>query len=197
MVRSLRGWASVGITPASVVVTAPTRTSRRDGRTDEKTLFRIDLVLVLDGAGRKAGLADAHRSVQRPTAKGCAEGARQTIRRRYLSDNAKVYDLALEGSGGHSNCPVRPDLPSSRARIHAVLASSTAQSARHWLIAGGESGPNARPMRISWVRQLRRDCAAAEVAFFFKQWGGRTPKAGGRLLDGRTWDEMPTRTTRD
>lgn len=63
----------------------------------------------------------------------------------------------------------------------------------HWLIAGGESGPNARPMRVSWVRQLRRDCAAAEVAFFFKQWGGRTPKAGGRLLDGRTWDEMPAR----
>jgi protein gp37 len=67
----------------------------------------------------------------------------------------------------------------------------------HWLIAGGESGPNARPMRVSWVRQLRRDCAAAEVAFFFKQWGGRTPKAGGRLLDGRTWDEMPVSTHAD
>jgi hypothetical protein len=86
----------VGSVLANVVVTAPTRTSRRDGRADEKALFRIDLVLVLDGAGRKAGLADAHRSVQRPTAKGCAEGARQTIRRRYLSDSAKVYGPALE-----------------------------------------------------------------------------------------------------
>jgi protein gp37 len=67
----------------------------------------------------------------------------------------------------------------------------------HWLIAGGESGPNARPMRITWLRQLRRDCTAAGVAFFFKQWGGRTPKAGGRLLDGRAWDEMPAPTRAD
>lgn len=61
----------------------------------------------------------------------------------------------------------------------------------HWLIAGGESGPRSRPMDIEWVRHLREACAAAAVPFFFKQWGGRTPKAGGRLLDGRTWDDMP------
>jgi protein gp37 len=60
-----------------------------------------------------------------------------------------------------------------------------------WLIAGGESGPNARPVAAAWLRHLRRACTETEVAFFFKQWGGRTPKAGGRLLDGRTWDEMP------
>lgn len=63
----------------------------------------------------------------------------------------------------------------------------------HWLIAGGESGPHARPSDPNWVRGLRDRCAAVGVAFFFKQWGGRTPKAGGRLLDGRTWDGVPAR----
>lgn len=63
----------------------------------------------------------------------------------------------------------------------------------HWLIAGGESGQGHRPIDPQWVRSLRDQCAAASTAFFFKQWGGRTPKAGGRLLDGRTWDEMPAR----
>lgn len=60
-----------------------------------------------------------------------------------------------------------------------------------WVIAGGESGHGARPIEPNWVLDLQRHCAAAGVAFFFKQWGGRTPKAGGRLLEGRTWDEMP------
>ena len=61
----------------------------------------------------------------------------------------------------------------------------------HWLIAGGESGPNARPMDESWVRGLRDHCQAEGVAFFFKQWGGRTPKSGGRELDGAYHNEMP------
>ena len=60
-----------------------------------------------------------------------------------------------------------------------------------WLIAGGESGPNARPMEEEWVRDIRDQCGEAGVAFFFKQWGGRTPKAGGRELDGALHDEMP------
>lgn len=60
-----------------------------------------------------------------------------------------------------------------------------------WLIAGGESGLRHRPMDMGWVRDLRDRALAEDVAFFFKQWGGRTPKAGGRLLDGRTWDELP------
>ncbi|TBL44273.1 phage Gp37/Gp68 family protein [Verrucosispora sp. SN26_14.1] len=60
-----------------------------------------------------------------------------------------------------------------------------------WLIAGGESGPGARPMHPDWARDLRDRCQAADVAFFFKQWGGRTPKANGRELDGRTWDQYP------
>lgn len=60
-----------------------------------------------------------------------------------------------------------------------------------WVIVGGESGPEHRPMRGEWVRDLRDRCVAAGVAFFFKQWGGRTPKSGGREFDGRTWDEYP------
>lgn len=60
-----------------------------------------------------------------------------------------------------------------------------------WLIAGGESGAHHRPLDAAWVRDLRDRSAAAGVAFFFKQWGGRTPKTGGRELDGRLWDEMP------
>ncbi|MFF3109348.1 DUF5131 family protein [Kitasatospora sp. NPDC057904] len=64
-----------------------------------------------------------------------------------------------------------------------------------WVIAGGESGPGHRPMDASWARQVRDACQEENVAFFFKQWGGRTPKAGGRLLDGRTWDQMPLPVT--
>ena len=60
-----------------------------------------------------------------------------------------------------------------------------------WLIAGGESGPSARPMESKWVRSLRDQCDDAGVAFFFKQWGGRTPKAGGRELDGAIHDGLP------
>jgi protein gp37 len=62
----------------------------------------------------------------------------------------------------------------------------------HWVIAGGESGAGRRPPRPEWVTRVRDQCLAADVPFFFKQWGGRTPKAGGRELDGRTWDELPT-----
>lgn len=61
----------------------------------------------------------------------------------------------------------------------------------HWLITGGESGPGARPCDPGWVRDLRDRCQRDGVAFFHKQWGGRTSKSGGRELDGRTWDEMP------
>jgi protein gp37 len=60
-----------------------------------------------------------------------------------------------------------------------------------WLIVGGESGPDARPMREEWAVDLRDRCFAAGVPFFFKQFGGRTSKSGGRLLQGRTWDQMP------
>jgi protein gp37 len=62
-----------------------------------------------------------------------------------------------------------------------------------WVIAGGESGHNYRPMDVSWARSIRDVCLDQSVPFFFKQWGGRTPKTLGRELDGRTWNEMPTK----
>lgn len=61
-----------------------------------------------------------------------------------------------------------------------------------WVIVGGESGPGARPMAPSWVMDIRDQCAEAGVSFFFKQWGGVRKKKTGRLLEGRTWDEMPS-----
>ncbi|WP_281806772.1 DUF5131 family protein [Methylocystis echinoides] len=61
-----------------------------------------------------------------------------------------------------------------------------------WVIAGGESGPGARPIHLEWVREIRDQCQAQNVAFFFKQWGGLRPKSGGRELDGRQWSEFPT-----
>lgn len=68
----------------------------------------------------------------------------------------------------------------------------------HWVIVGGESGPKARPMQKAWALAVQQQCEAQEVAFFFKQWGGwgadgkrRAKGANGRVLEGRTWDEMP------
>ena len=61
----------------------------------------------------------------------------------------------------------------------------------HWVIVGGESGRGHRPMEAEWVRRIHQQCTEAGVAFFFKQWGGIRPKAGGRELDGRAHDEMP------
>jgi protein gp37 len=65
----------------------------------------------------------------------------------------------------------------------------------HWVIVGGESGPGARPMQPEWVRDIRDQCMAAEVAFFFKQWGGVIKSRTGRELDGRTYDAMPVALT--
>ena len=62
----------------------------------------------------------------------------------------------------------------------------------HWVIVGGESGSKARPMKEEWVRDIRDQCLAVEVPFFFKQWGGKNCKAGGRMLEGQTWGEMPS-----
>ena len=61
----------------------------------------------------------------------------------------------------------------------------------HWVIVGGESGPHARPMQAEWVRSIKDQCQRADVAFFFKQWGGIRKHRTGRTLDNRTWDAMP------
>lgn len=62
----------------------------------------------------------------------------------------------------------------------------------HWVIVGGESGAGAREMKAEWVRDVRKQCVAADVPFFFKQWGGVQKSSRGRKLDGRTWNGMPT-----
>lgn len=63
-----------------------------------------------------------------------------------------------------------------------------------WVIVGGESGVESRPIDVAWVTELQARCLHANIPFFFKQWGGRTAKSGGRELEGRTWDEMPVLT---
>ncbi len=60
-----------------------------------------------------------------------------------------------------------------------------------WVIVGGESGPGARPLEKEWVTEIKNQCHQNNVPFFFKQWGGFNKKKAGRLLEGRTWDEMP------
>lgn len=62
-----------------------------------------------------------------------------------------------------------------------------------WVIVGGESGPYSRPMEAKWVMEIQKQCRRARVPFFFKQWGGVNKKKAGRLLEGKTWDEMPVR----
>ena len=61
----------------------------------------------------------------------------------------------------------------------------------HWVIVGGESGPFHRPIKKAWIDEIREQCEFQGVAFFFKQWGGRTPKDGGRSLDVKEWNQMP------
>lgn len=88
---------------------------------------------------------------------------------------------ACWGEGQH-----RPS-PGIQAR---QIANPT--SALDWVITGGESGAHHRPMHLDWARSLRDQCVAADVPFLFKQVGGTTSKIGGRLLDGRTWDQFPS-----
>ncbi len=65
-----------------------------------------------------------------------------------------------------------------------------------WAIVGGESGFGARPVLVDWVTDIRQQCQDADVAFFFKQWGGVQKKKTGRTLEGRTWDEMPSQAAK-
>ena len=92
------------------------------------------------------------------------------------------------------------DLRATRAAVRFIsfepLIGSVADAdLRHidWAIVGGESGPQARSMPTEWVVEIEEMCRESSTAFFFKQWGGRNKKAAGRLLNGRTYDEMPAR----
>ena len=89
-----------------------------------------------------------------------------------------------------------PEGGSCKCQVHQLRASTWTDwsSEPHWhpgRLWEGESGSNHRPIRKEWVREIRKQCKQQRVAFFFKQWGGRTAKAGGRILDGKEWNEYP------
>ena len=124
---------------------------------------------------------------------------RDYLRRRYRDGAAP----------GHIWCGVSVEDRPGRARIRHLQAApatirflsiepligpvgrSSTWTGYAWVIVGGESGPNARPMKHDWVREIRDRCENADVPFFFKQWGGPTPKAGGRELEGVEHNAMP------
>jgi hypothetical protein len=117
---------------------------------------------------------------------------RSLVQRRFLSCEPLLGPIDLERAICQQPAPAygqgfsRTTVHLSDCCRHALCAADL-----HWIIAGGESGPGHRPVDPAWVRFLRDQAAAAQVAFFFKQWGGPTPAAGGRLLDGRAWDQYP------
>lgn len=151
---------------------------------------RVDLTFIADVFGVMAGCPQHTFQVLTKRSKRLAAVARhlpwppnvwmgvsiENDRYRFRADHLRTVDAAIRFLS------VEPMLgPVERLDLSEI----------HWVIAGGESGPQARPMDPGWVRDLRDRCQDAGIAFFFKQWGGRTPKAGGRSLDGRTWDETP------
>jgi protein gp37 len=90
------------------------------------------------------------------------------------------------------------DLQNTNARVRFLSIESLIEAVGklhltgiHWVIVGGESGPRHRLMKLDWATDVRDQCVAQGVAFFFKQWGGRTPKSGGCLLEGREWKQYP------
>ena len=109
---------------------------------------------------------------------------------RFLSAEPLLGPIDLDNCGGYQ--AVRPATPYPRALGPDPCPDLTYLD---WVIVGGESGPGARPMCPTDAIILRDQCRDAGVAFLFKQWGGRTPKAGGRELDGRTWDQYPELVT--
>jgi protein gp37 len=103
------------------------------------------------------------------------DGSKKSRARHIQSTNASVRFLSIEPLLG----------PIGKIDLEGI----------HWVIVGGESGPHARPMLTEWACEVRDQCKAVDVPFFFKQWGGPRPKSGGRLLDGREWNEWPRTKT--
>lgn len=91
-------------------------------------------------------------------------------------------------------CPARYRFLSMEPLLEAVTIRDF--DGLDWVIVGGESGPNRRSINPDWVRSLRDQCVANDVAFFFKQWGGLKPKDGGRELDGQYWSQLPKQSRR-
>ncbi len=120
------------------------------------------------------------------------------LRRRYVDRPPPPHiwvGVSVENAGGRSRIEHLRKSPAA-VRFLSVepLIGPVGQvdlEGIHWVIAGGESGPGARPMHIDWAREIRDHCTAQGVPFFFKQWGGIRPKSGGRDLDGRQWNDFP------
>ena len=128
---------------------------------------------------------------------------RNYLNQRYVSKPAPAhiwFGVSVENSKvknrindlSEANCSVR--FLSIEPLIDAVGILNLASI--HWVIVGGESGYNARPIQKEWVVEIRNQCVQQKTPFFFKQWGGRTPKSGGRLLEGKEWSQFPKAHTK-
>jgi protein gp37 len=109
---------------------------------------------------------------------------------RFLSCEPLLGPVDLRPIMYEAPCPLHRG-GSCRICFPGGMIDRAALDGLDWLIVGGESGQHFRPVDPAWVRSLRDQVTNVGGAFFFKQWGGRTPKAGGRELDGRTWDQFP------
>ncbi len=125
---------------------------------------------------------------------------RDYLRRRYIGRNAPRHiwlGVSVEDARAKTRIEHLREAPASVRflSIEPLIGSIGAMDLNdiHWVIAGGESGPGARPMRVEWAREVRNECQRQNVAFFFKQWGGLRPKSGGRELDGQEWNQMPSK----
>lgn len=120
------------------------------------------------------------------------------LRRRYGMDQAPQHIWLGVSIEDRRNTIRLKHLKAARASVKFVsfepLLASVGPIELHgidWAIVGGESGPRSRPMAEEWAVEIRNQCKRDKVAFFFKQWGGIRPKSGGRLLEGREWNEYP------
>ncbi len=195
---------AVRLWPERLRMPAAWRKPRRVFVDSMSDLFHGD---VPDGFLRRCfeAMLDANRHVYQVLTKRPARAARFVRRRR---------DLFPQGLPAHIWIGTSVENQAVDHRVRHLLAVSAAvrflscepligpfdlspfvgessEGGLHWVIAGGESGVGARPLDPAWVRAIRDRCLAAGVPFFFKQWGGRTPKSGGRRLDGREWNEAP------
>ncbi len=120
-----------------------------------------------------------------------------TIRQRWLRTTANIW-LGVSVEDRRFGVPRIDALRRASAAVRFLSIEPLLErlhsfdlSLIDWVIVGGESGPGARPMDLSWVREIRDQCLRDGVPFFFKQWGGVRKHRTGRVLDGRTWDEFP------
>jgi protein gp37 len=124
---------------------------------------------------------------------------RNYLRRRYGAERGPVhmwFGVSVEDGSKKSRIQHLRDTPAG-VRFLSIEPLIGAMGPLNltgidWVIVGGESGPGARPMHPDWVREVRDQCLAERVAFFFKQWGGQRPKSGGRELDRKEWNQFPS-----